>query len=121
MGKVLFLSLFIASLTSTAPSHSPSAACQVLSAALLDKVQTAGGALYAAETNNYWGTVSQTLQLACDVISLESLRPDELQPTEHQSPVELETVLANGTIANINAQNNPDLFHAMRGGSNQFG
>lgn len=38
-----------------------------------------------------------------------------------QSFVELETVLPNGTIANINAENNMDLFTVMKGGSNQFG
>jgi len=38
-----------------------------------------------------------------------------------QSFVELETVLPNGTIANISAESNNDLFTAMKGGSNQFG
>lgn len=37
------------------------------------------------------------------------------------SVVEFETVLPNGTIANINAQNNPDLLVAMRGSGDQFG
>jgi len=35
--------------------------------------------------------------------------------------VEYETVLPNGTIANINTQNNPDLLVAMRGSGDQFG
>ncbi|TID18042.1 FAD-binding domain-containing protein [Venturia nashicola] len=37
------------------------------------------------------------------------------------SIVEMETVLPNGTIANINAQNNPDVLVAMRGSGDQFG
>lgn len=37
------------------------------------------------------------------------------------SIVELEAVLPNGTIATINAQNNPDLLVAMRGSGDQFG
>lgn len=32
-----------------------------------------------------------------------------------------EVVLANGTIVNANAQSNPDLFWALKGGGNQFG
>jgi hypothetical protein len=35
--------------------------------------------------------------------------------------VEFETVLPNGTIANINAKNNPDVLIAMRGSGDQFG
>lgn len=37
------------------------------------------------------------------------------------SIVNFETVLANGTILNVNAQTNPDLLVAMRGGGNQYG
>lgn len=29
--------------------------------------------------------------------------------------------MPNGTIANVNADNNNDLFTVMKGGSNQFG
>jgi hypothetical protein len=37
------------------------------------------------------------------------------------SVLEYETVLPNGTIANINAQTNPDILTAMRGSGDQFG
>lgn len=35
--------------------------------------------------------------------------------------VEFETVMANGSVAHINAQNNKDLFRAMKGSTNQYG
>jgi hypothetical protein len=38
-----------------------------------------------------------------------------------QTITEFETVLPNGTITNINAQNYPNLFTAMKGSGNQFG
>ncbi|KAF1990880.1 FAD-binding domain-containing protein [Aulographum hederae CBS 113979] len=37
------------------------------------------------------------------------------------SVLEFETVLANGTIATITRENNPDLMQAMRGGGSQYG
>lgn len=37
------------------------------------------------------------------------------------SVVELETVLPKGTVTNINAQNNPVLWVAMRGSGDQLG
>jgi hypothetical protein len=41
--------------------------------------------------------------------------------TDEQTIQEFETVLPNGTIANINAENNQAMFTAMKGSSNQFG
>jgi hypothetical protein len=38
-----------------------------------------------------------------------------------QNIVEYETVLANGSIVNVNAKNYPDLFLAKKAGGNQFG
>lgn len=35
--------------------------------------------------------------------------------------VNYEVVLANASIVNANASNNPDLFFALKGGGNQFG
>jgi hypothetical protein len=35
--------------------------------------------------------------------------------------LEYETVLANGSIVNINAKKQPELVRAMRGGGDQFG
>lgn len=35
--------------------------------------------------------------------------------------LEFETVMANGSVAHINAENNADLFRAMKGSTNQYG
>jgi hypothetical protein len=38
-----------------------------------------------------------------------------------QNVVSFETILANGTIVDVNSSNHPDLFFALKGGGNQFG
>ncbi|KAK3179107.1 hypothetical protein OEA41_001246 [Lepraria neglecta] len=40
---------------------------------------------------------------------------------KHTSLIQYQIVLANGSLVNANAQSNPDLWWALKGGSNNFG